>query len=70
MIDEIVHIETFKNQTQKQKKQLKDPHEYEVGRILILEDTSEKEMSGPRKQWMFKRSRHEIWSVFIFCFLI
>ena len=45
--------------------ELKIPQEYDDGRIIILDDLNEKEMNDPRVQAMFKRSRHNILSIFI-----
>ena len=41
------------------------PQEYDDGGIIILDDLNEKEMNDPRVQAMFKRSRHNILSIFI-----
>ena len=53
-------IETFNNI-----EELKFPQEYENNSIIILDDLNQKEMEDPRVQAMFKRSRHNILSVFI-----
>ena len=42
------------------------PQEYQDGGIIILNDLNEKEMNDPRVQAMFKRSRHNNLSIFIF----
>ena len=44
---------------------LKHLQEYDDGGIIILDDLNEKEMNDPRVQAMFKRSRHDILSIFI-----
>ena len=46
--------------------ELKYPQEYENGGIIVLDDLNEKEMNDPRVQAMFKRSRHNNLSNFIF----
>ena len=46
-------------------KELNYPQEYEKRGIIILDDLNEKEMNDPRVQAMFKRSRHNILSIFI-----
>ena len=43
---------------------MKYPQEYDGG-IIILDDLKEREMSDPRVQAMFKRSRHNNLSIFI-----
>ena len=53
-------IETFNNI-----EELKFPQEYENNSIIILDDLNQKEMDDPRVQAMFKRSRHNILSIFI-----
>ena len=53
-------IETFDNI-----EELKFPQEYEINSIIILDDLNQKEMEDPRVQAMFKRSRHNILSIFI-----
>ena len=55
-----IEIETFDNI-----EGLKFPQEYENNSIIILDDLNQKEMEGPRVQAMFKRSRHNILSIFI-----
>ena len=41
------------------------PQEYDDGGTIILNDLNGKEMNHPRVQAMFKRSRHNILSIFI-----
>ena len=53
-------IETFDNI-----EDLKFPQENENNSIIILDDLNQKEMDDPRVQAMFKRSRHNILSIFI-----
>ena len=53
-------IETFDNI-----EDLKFPQEYENNSIIILDDLNQKEMDDPRVQAIFKRSRHNILSIFI-----
>ena len=53
-------IETFDNI-----EELRYPQEYESNSIIILDDWNQKEMDDPRVQAMFKRSRHNILSIFI-----
>ena len=45
---------------------MKYPQEYDDGGINILNDLNEKEMNDARVQAMFKRSRHNNLSIFIF----
>ena len=45
--------------------ELKYPQEYDGG-IIILDDLNEKGKNDPRVQAMFKRSRHDNLSIFIF----
>ena len=52
-------IETFDNI-----ENLKFPQEYENNSSIILDDFNQKEMDDPRVQSMFKRSRHNILSIF------
>ena len=54
-------IKTFNNI-----EELKFPQEYENNSIIILDDLNQKEMDDPRVQAMFKRSRHNSLSIFIF----
>ena len=70
VIDEIVNnkdfeksnteIETFDNF-----EELRFPQEYENNSIIILDDLNEKEINNEKIQAMFKRSRHNILSIFI-----
>ena len=46
--------------------ELKFPQEYDDGGVLILDDLNGKQMNDPRLQAIFKRSRHNILSNFIF----
>ena len=46
--------------------ELKIRQDYADGGIIILDDLNEKEMNDPRVQAMFKRSRHNNLSIFIF----
>ena len=55
-----IEIETYESI-----EQLKFPQEYENNSIIILDDLNQKEMDDPRVQAMFKRSRHNILSIFI-----
>ena len=45
--------------------ELKCPQDYEKGGIIILDDLNERELKSPRVQVMFKRSRHNISTIFI-----
>ena len=45
--------------------ELKFPQEFETNSITILDDLNQKEMDDPRAQAMFKRSKHNILSIFI-----
>ena len=70
VFEEIVIKKDFKKsdieiETYESKEVLKFPQEYEDGSIIILDDFNEKEMNDPRVQAMFKRSRHNILSIFI-----
>ena len=53
-------VETFDNI-----EELRYPQEYENNSIFILDDLNQKEMDDPRVQAIFKRSRHNILSIFI-----
>ena len=55
-----IEIETFDKI-----EELKFPQENENNSIIILDDLNQKEMDDPRVQAMFKRSRHNILSIFI-----
>ena len=70
MIEEIVNNEDFPKsdteiETYESIEELKLTQEYDDGGIIILDDLNEREMSDPRVQAMFKRSRHKILSIFI-----
>ena len=70
VIEEIVNYKDFeKSDTEKETyesiEELKFPQEYENGGMIILDDLNEKEMTDPRVQAMFKRSRHNNLSIFI-----
>ena len=59
VIEEIVNIKDFEKSdteigTYESIEELKFPQEYEVGGIIILDDSNEKEMNDPRVQAMFK----------------
>ena len=71
VIEEIVNNEDFeKSNTETEAyesiEELKYPQEYEDGGIVILDDLKEKEMNDSRVQAMFKRSRHNNLTKFIF----
>ena len=53
-------IETFGNI-----EELRFPQGYEDGGKIILDDLNEKEMNDPRVKAMFKRSKHNILSIFL-----
>ena len=55
-----IEIKTYES-----REELKFPQEYDDGGIIILDDLNEKEMNDPRVQAIFKRSRHNILSIFI-----
>ena len=70
VIEDIVNKKDFEKfnteiETYESIEALKFPQEYEVGGIINLDDLNEKEMNDPRVQAMFKRSRHNILSIFI-----
>ena len=70
VIEELVNIKVFQKsnteiETYQSIEELKVPHEYEDGDIIILDDLNENEMNNPRVQAMFKRSRHNNLSIFI-----
>ena len=70
VIEEIVNIKDVEKsdteiETYENIEDLKFPHEYDDGGIIILDDLNEKEMKDPRVQPMFKRSRHNDLSIFI-----
>ena len=71
LIEEIVIIKDFqKSNTEIQNyesiEELKFPQEYNDGGVIILDDLNEKEINDPRIQAIFKRSRHNKLSLFIF----
>ena len=45
-------------------KKLKYPYEKADGGIIILDNLNEEEIENPRIQATFKRSRHNIYSIF------
>ena len=70
VIDEIVNNKDFeksdtKIETYESIEEMKFPQDYNDGGIFILDDLNEKEMNDSRVQAMFKRSRHNILSIFI-----
>ena len=70
VIDENVNNKDFENsvieiETYESIEELKFPQEQENGCFSKLDDLNEKEMNDPRVQAMFKRSRHNILSIFI-----
>ena len=70
VIDELVNNKDFEKsgcgiETFESIEELKFPQEYENNSIIILDDLNQKEMDDPRVQAMFKRSRHNILSIFI-----
>ena len=70
VIEEIVKNKDFEKsdteiETYESLEELKYPREHEDGGIYILDDLNEKEMSDPRVQAMFKRSRLKNLSIFI-----
>ena len=70
VIKEVINNKDFqKSNTEKETYDnieiLKYPQEYENNSITILDDLNQKEMDDPRIQAMFKRSRHNILSIFI-----
>ena len=69
-MDEIVNKKDFEKSDMEIEiyvsiEELKFPQENEDGGIIILDELNEKEMNDPRVQAMFKRSRHNNFSVFI-----
>ena len=67
--DEMVDTENFEKsdteiETFELKEELKYPQDYENGGINIIDDIDEKEVNDPRVPAMFKRSRHNILSLF------
>ena len=70
VIEELVNKKNFEKsdteiQTYESIEELKFPQEYENNSIIILDDLNQKEMDDPRVQALFKRSRHNILSIFI-----
>ena len=70
VIEEIVNKKDFENsdteiETFESIEELRFPQEYENNSRRILDDLNQKEMDDPRVQAMFKRSRHNILSIFI-----
>ena len=70
VIEEIVNNEDFEKsdteiETYESIEELKFPQDYENNSIIILDDLNQKEINNPRVQAMFKRSRHDILSIFI-----
>ena len=71
VFEEIVNKEDFEKsdtqiETYESIEKLKFPQEFEDGGFFKLDDLNEKEMNDPRVQAMFKRSRHNNLSVFLF----
>ena len=71
VIDAIVGNKDFEKsdteiETYESIEELKFPQEYDEGGIIILDDLNEKKTNDPRKQAMFKRSRHNNLSISIF----
>ena len=70
MIEEIVNNKDFQKsdtetETYESIEELQFPQEYDDAGIINLDDLNEKEMNDSRVQAMFKRSRHNILSIFI-----
>ena len=70
VIEDIVNNEDFEKsdteiETYESIEDLKIPQEYENNSIIILDDLNQKEMDDSRVQAMFKRSRHNNFSIFI-----
>ena len=70
VIEEIVNNKYFHKsdteiETYESIEELKFRQEYDDGGIIILDDLNEKEKKDSRVQAMFKRSRHNILSIFI-----
>ena len=70
VIEEIVNNEDFEEsdteiETYELIEVLKNPHDYDDGGIIILDDFNDKKMNNPRVQAMFKRSRHNNSTIFI-----
>ena len=69
VIEERVNNKDFDNskteiKTHESIEELIFPQDFEDNGILILDDSSEKEMNNPRVQAMFKRSRHNNLPIF------
>ena len=69
VIEEIVNIKNFEKsnteiKTYESIEELKFPHQYDDGGIIIVDDLNEKEMNDPRVQAMFKMSRLDNLSIF------
>ena len=69
MIEEVSNNKDFEKsdtevETKESIEELKYPQEYEDGGIVILDDLNEKKMNDRRALAMFKRSRHNILSIF------
>ena len=70
VIEEIVDNKDFeksdnKIETSESLEELKFSQEYDDGGFIFLDDLNEKEMNDPRVQAMFKRYRHNNFSIFI-----
>ena len=70
VIEELVNIKDFQKsdteiETYENIEELKFPQEYENISIIILDDLNQKEKDDPRVQAMFKRSRHNNFSIFL-----
>ena len=70
VIDEIVNDKDFEKsdteiETFESIQDIKFPQEYENNSTNILDDLNQNEIDDPRVQAMFKRSRHNILSIFI-----
>ena len=71
VIEEIVINKVFEKsateiETYESIEELNYPQEYDDGVIFTLDDRNENELNDPRVQAMFKRSRHNNLSLFIF----
>ena len=70
VIEEVVINEDFEKsdfeiETYEPIEELRYPQENNKRGIIILDDSNEKEMKGPRVQAMFRRSRHNNLSIFV-----
>ena len=70
VIDELINNKVFENsdteiETIDNLEEIKYPQEYENNSIFILDDLSEKEINNDKIQAMFKRGRHNNFSIFI-----